>query len=199
MKLGDFIDFSSVLDLVYGDFLPLDDDHKSYKYNDDTPLQDDTEAFLLIQKAKDSFLSHKKIKDKYIKPKCEWDEREYDCKFYLSTDRKYYCVYFSYYNFSDEIFYFYGIIEKKTGKHLIMWCQGDNDNVDLEMKHHMFNYEIDYDEHDDLNCCPCEYKNDPLELICHLEDQFKIFHKEMCVGYTDDNDNDSDNDNNDLI
>uniref|UniRef100_A0A6G6AE21 Uncharacterized protein n=1 Tax=Borely moumouvirus TaxID=2712067 RepID=A0A6G6AE21_9VIRU len=71
MKLGDFIDFSAILDSFYNDFLPLNDNHKSYSYDDDIPLQEDTEAFLLIQQAKISFLSHKKIKDKYIKPICE--------------------------------------------------------------------------------------------------------------------------------
>ncbi|AGC02422.1 hypothetical protein H012_gp026 [Acanthamoeba polyphaga moumouvirus] len=190
MKLGDYIDFSAVLELVYNDFLPLDDNHKSYEYDDEIPLQDDTEAFLLIKQAKNSFLSHKKIKDKYIKPKCEWDEIEYSCKFYLSTDRKFYCVYFCY-CMDYNTFYFYGIIEKKTGKHLIISYREDRDNIDLAMNHHMFNYEWDYIEHDDLRC-PSVCENDPLELICYLEDQFKIFYKEMCIN---DNDND-DNDNN---
>lgn len=52
MKLSDFIDFSAILDLYYNDFLPLDNNHKSYNYDDDIPLQDDTEAFLLLQQAK---------------------------------------------------------------------------------------------------------------------------------------------------
>uniref|UniRef100_A0A6G6ADY3 Uncharacterized protein n=1 Tax=Borely moumouvirus TaxID=2712067 RepID=A0A6G6ADY3_9VIRU len=189
MKLEDFFDFSSILKLIYKDFLPLDDNHKSYKYDDDIPLQDDTEAFLLLQQAKNSFLSHKKIKDKYIKPKCEWDEQEYSCKFYLSTDRKFYCVCFYYYVDGDT-FYFYGIIEKKTGKHLIILSQEDKYNLDLIIKHHMFNYECDYYKYDNLHFPHYEYENDPLELICYLEDQFKFFYKEMC-------DNDSDNSNSD--
>ncbi|QGR53567.1 hypothetical protein [Moumouvirus maliensis] len=184
MKLENFIDFSAILDLYYNDFLPLDNNHKSYNYDDDIPLQDDTEAFLLLQQAKKSFLSHKKIKDKYVKPKCEWAELEYSCKFYLSTDRKYYCVFFCYYMDYDTL-YFYGIIEKKTGKHLIIKYQEDRDDINLAMNHHMFNYEWDYYKHDDLHYPPYEHENDPMELICYLEDQFKIFYKEMCTNNSD--------------
>uniref|UniRef100_A0A6G6ACU5 Uncharacterized protein n=1 Tax=Borely moumouvirus TaxID=2712067 RepID=A0A6G6ACU5_9VIRU len=101
-------------------------------------------------------------------------------------DRKFYCVYFCYYMDFDT-FYFYGIIEKKTGKHLIIWYQEDKYDVDLEMKHHMFSYKWDYNKHEDLHYAPYEHENDPMEIICYLEDQFKIFYKEMCT-----NDNNSD-------
>ncbi|AKI80632.1 hypothetical protein QJ850_gp067 [Acanthamoeba polyphaga mimivirus] len=189
MKLKDFIDFSSILKLSYNDFLPLDDNHKSYTYEDNIPLQDDSETRFLIQRAKDSFLSHTKIKDKYIKSKCKWDECEYSCNFYLSSNRKFYCVYFSYY-MDFTILYFYGIIERKTGKHLIISYEEDRYNVYPTMNHHMFNYEWDYQEHEDLHYPPYKHEDDPLELICCLEDQFNVFYKEMCDKNTN-NDSDS--------
>lgn len=151
----------------------------------------------MVQRAKDSFLSYTKIKDKYIGPKCEWDVCEYSCKFYLSTDRKFYCVYFSYCMDFDTL-YFYGIIERKTGKHLIISHEEDRDNVYPVMNHHMFNYEWDHYKHEDLRYPPHEYEDDPLELICCLEDQFDIFYKEMCDNSSSDNgDNDDNSDDND--
>ncbi|AEQ61127.1 hypothetical protein [Acanthamoeba polyphaga mimivirus] len=196
MKLNNFIDFSSILELNYNDFLPLDDNHKSYTYEDNIQLQDDSEARFLIQRAKDSLLSHTKIKDKYIRPKCEWDECEYSCKFYLSTDRKFYCVYFSY-DLDFTILYFYGIIEKKTGKHLVVSHEETSDNVYPMMNHHMFNYEWDNYEHEDLRYPPYKYEDDPLELICCLEDQFNAFYEEMCKKNYNDNGSDDSNDDND--
>lgn len=84
-----------------------------------------------------------------------------------------------------DTFYFYGIIEKNTGKHLIILYQEDQDDINLAMNHHMFNYEWDYYKHDDLHYPPYEHENDPMELICYLEDQFKIFYKEMCTNNSD--------------
>ncbi|BCS83671.1 hypothetical protein QLL95_gp0452 [Cotonvirus japonicus] len=202
MKLKDFIEFPTTYEDLGTIFLDCnaDDDFKSLSYDDkEITLVDNSEALLLINRAKNSFLTHKKLKDKYVKGKCEFGEEEYQITCYLSTDHKFYCVYFCYY-MDDHEFYYFGIIEKQTDKHLFIVYNQDYNGVKLNIEHHMFNYECDSDMYDEekLMYPPIDDKTKPLDIICCLEDYFNMFYKDMYIkDFDDSNDSNDSNDSDD--
>lgn len=61
MKLKELFDFPAILNLDYNDFLPLDDDHKSWTCSDKIPLQDDSEARFLVQRGHVSWYNEQRI------------------------------------------------------------------------------------------------------------------------------------------
>ncbi|AGF84833.1 hypothetical protein QJ854_gp949 [Moumouvirus goulette] len=124
MKIIDFIDFDSLGMLDYKSIIhcKLDDDHKIYEADEKIPLPNNKKTLSLITKAKKSFVSYKKIKDKYVKGIYDKNLGPIDSinlLIYLSTDKKFYCVNF---NYSDEntSLDFMGIFEKNSGKFFTM-------------------------------------------------------------------------------
>ncbi|BCS83666.1 hypothetical protein QLL95_gp0457 [Cotonvirus japonicus] len=178
MKLKDFINFSVFEKLNDNTCLDIlnckqDDNHKNFDCYKKICI-DKSEALLLINKAKNSFLSHIKLKDKYIKKYRTSPEDRLETAFYLSKDKKFYCVFIDVFFVDNEGIYLFGIIEKETEKHLIIGCDGE----DLFIVHHLFNclhcnycYGVDFDTRiknkDELT-----EKSKPLDIIDTLDDYF---------------------------
>ncbi|BCS82707.1 hypothetical protein QLL95_gp0218 [Cotonvirus japonicus] len=92
------------------------------------------EGLKLITKARTSFIFHLKLKDKYIKDNCD-EKNIRNIVFYMSRDKKFYCFFIDL-NHDGKTIYVLGILEKKTGKYLIVGSQNER----LFIKHYMFNY-----------------------------------------------------------
>nr|AEX63328.1 hypothetical protein mv_R1126 [Moumouvirus Monve] len=140
MKLTDFIDFSvfEEFDDTWGDdgdFIISDkDENHKYIIGPDIEEINRSEGVKLIQRSRVSFSSYKKLKDNYLKNYCD-EENIKNAVFYLSRDKKFYCLLIDL-DYDNEPIYMLGILEKKTGKYLIVGCQWEH----LFIKHHVFNY-----------------------------------------------------------
>lgn len=174
--------------------------HKTFDYDDKkkhpTQYVDNTEALFLIKKARDSFLSHKKIKDKNIKQNYlnigVYSKWRIDTHFYLSNDGKFYCLYLNITYGDGFAYYLFGIIEKLSGKHLFIVNKFHSNIIECcYVKHHMFNYYpsdkymylsyvskppimISFDTKEKLDNC-----HKPLDIIDSLEDYFSTLYGEL--------------------
>ncbi|BCS83727.1 hypothetical protein QLL95_gp0396 [Cotonvirus japonicus] len=183
MRIDDFIDFDSLNNVHYDSIIKcvLDNDHKVYNSEEKILLPEKNETLLLMAKAKNSFLSHKKIKNKYIKP----GNSPMNLQIFLSRDNKYYCVNFNYNYIDDNDIFsnqnlnlnFVGIFEKKSGKFFAMTfnnylfsylCMSNN-------KYNIIDYYSNYKS---------IIKKDPLDIVMKLEDRFNDMydkiHEEIC-------------------
>ncbi|AGF84846.1 hypothetical protein QJ854_gp936 [Moumouvirus goulette] len=176
-------------------------DHKEYNYYDKNTHPkhvENIEALFLIKKARESFLTHKKIKDKHMKKKyikAGLVDDKIKRYFYLSGDKKFYCIYF---NVSDHDFmgcyfgyYIFGIIERSSGEHLLIenkfWSGAEDGCCVL---HNIFDY---YPSDNYEQTCTdnpltmlsmktndkIDDHHKPLDIIDSLEDYFLTFFKEL--------------------
>ncbi|BCS83728.1 hypothetical protein QLL95_gp0395 [Cotonvirus japonicus] len=167
MKIDDFINFNNLKNMHYDSIIKcdLDDDHKIYKSNEKTMLPEKNETLLLITEAKNSFLSYKRIKYKYIK------NIDY-LQIFLSRDEKYYCVNFGNIEGGDACLNFVGIFEKKSRKFFT-----------ITFYHYAASYLcMNNNKHDiiDYNCnCKPIIKKYPLDIIIKLEDRFNDLYDKL--------------------
>ncbi|BCS82710.1 hypothetical protein QLL95_gp0221 [Cotonvirus japonicus] len=188
MKLTDFIDFSVFEDFDDtwsddGDFMTsIKDENHEYFIDSDIEGVDRSEGVKLIAGARKSFIFHVKLKNKYLKDNCDEENIRNVC-FYVSRDKKFYCILIDL-EYDDGPIYMLGILEKKTGKYLVVGCQWEN----LFIKHHMFNYgdssgngvsdnipiSINDEEDKYLDKNP-----DPLDIIDAIDDYFNT----MCDNF----------------
>ncbi|AGC02421.1 hypothetical protein H012_gp027 [Acanthamoeba polyphaga moumouvirus] len=183
-------------------FLKKDKNHKKYSFFDKKTHPkhvENIEALFLIKEARKSFLTHKKIKDKYIKKKYNKSKLSVynvNTHFYLSGDKKFYAVYI---NVTENDFmgcclgyYLFGIIERSSEKHLLIeyeFISGVSEG--LNIIHNLFNYCVS-DKYDDqisvvdppimISIKTDDIINDhhkPLDIIDSLEDYFLTFFEEL--------------------
>ncbi|AGC01611.1 hypothetical protein H012_gp855 [Acanthamoeba polyphaga moumouvirus] len=200
MRLDDFINFKILED--YDDDIPKyllkcpkDKNHKIINCIEDNPPINKSEILYLIKQARLSFLTHIKLKDKYmhnLPELCEQNDSDISLEkvFYLSGDKKYYCFYFCIdYLYASET-YFFGILDKEIGNYLIMCCVcglfyvknnffdiNNCEDLDCMENIRMLNFipillseETDEDLSD---------KSKPLEIIDTLEDYFCTMYEEL--------------------
>ena len=180
-----------------------DPDHKTFSFDDkkEHPQQyvDNTEALFLIKKARDSFLTHIKLKDKHVKKnylKAGLSSEEIDRYFYLSSDKKFYCFYL---RVADKDFmghyfssYLFGIIERSTNKYLMMVNEFWSGSYEAcYIKHNVFDYYpsdkyidktgvtdpptmLSFDTNEEI-----KDKHRPLDIIDSLEDYFLTLFEEL--------------------
>lgn len=182
--------------------LKKDKNYKKYSFYDKKTHPkhvENIEALFLINEARKSFLTHKKIKDKTIKKK--YDKSKYSVYnvkiyFYLSGDKKFYAVYI---NVTENDFidcclsyYLFGIIERSSEKHLLIerwFISGINE--ELKIIHNSFDYNVS-DKYDDQTWVidppvmisikvddTIDNHHKPLDIIDSLEDYFLIFFEEL--------------------
>lgn len=178
-----------------------DPDHKTFNYdgvkkrNYVNKYPKNKEAINLIKKAKKSFTSYKKIKDKYMKKKyikAGISSEQIKRSFYLSDDKKFYCIYFSMTEGDGVLYYIIGIIEKTTNKHLMIIREFWSGIYDaLYIKHNKFDYYTG-DQYLEKTCkfnpnvllssdSSESLDNDlePLKIIDSLEDYFTVLFEEL--------------------
>ncbi|BCS83726.1 hypothetical protein QLL95_gp0397 [Cotonvirus japonicus] len=203
MKIDDFIDFEQLKDICTKNIIKcnLDKDHKIYNGYGGL-LPEKNEILLLMTKAKNSFLSHKKIKNKYLKDINKKNIKprysSMNLQIFLSRDNKYYCVNFNYNHIDDreseniykEILNFVGIFEKKSGKFFAMtFYYNPFDELYLCMSNNKYDI-IDYR----LNYKSITKKN-PLDIVVKLEDRFNDsydkIHEQICKNIEEEENSDS--------
>jgi hypothetical protein len=176
-----------------------DPNHKTFDYYDKkkhpTQYVDNAEALFLIKQARDSFLSYKKIKDTHMKKKyikAGLSPEQIKRHFYLSNDKKFYCIYFNITDDDAVLYYIFGIIERSTGKHLMIVREFWSGSYDaLYIEHDMFDYYAG-DNYLEKTCGPKpstmlsfdtkeildnHYK--PHDIIDSLEDYFVVLFEEL--------------------
>ncbi|AVL94433.1 hypothetical protein ma46 [Moumouvirus australiensis] len=202
MVISDFIYLKNKESCFPIIFLKKDKNHKKYSFYDKKTYPkhvENIEALFLINEARKSFLTHKKIKDKFIKKKYNKSKlSKYNVKtyFYLSGDKKFYAVYI---NVTENDFmgcclayYLFGIIERSSEKHLFIenwFCSGINE--ELNIIHNSFDYNVS-DKYDDQTWVidplvmisikvddTIDDHHKPLDIIDSLEDYFLTFFKEL--------------------
>ncbi|BCS83667.1 hypothetical protein QLL95_gp0456 [Cotonvirus japonicus] len=176
MKLKDFINFSVFENLDDDDEICLyilnckqDNNHENID-SDNEHLIDKSEALLLINKARNSFISHIKLKDKYIKKYKTSTEDILETVFYLSNDKKFYCIFVNVFFVDSGEIYLFGLIEKETEKHLIIGY----DKGSLFILHHLFNC-LHFNKYTTINIKNNEQlteKSKALDIIDILDDYF---------------------------
>lgn len=175
MKITDFIDFNSLGVLNYESIIhcKLDDDHKVFVTDEKFQLPKKRKTLSFITKAKKSFVSYIKIKDKYIQGIHDEDLGPIDSMnllIFLSTDKKFYCVNF---NYTDEnmSLSFMGIFGKKSGKFFAIShnfnCKESGQYLCLSNNKYTI---IDYDSVTDY---PLDFKIKPLNIINNLRNVYK--------------------------
>lgn len=175
-----------------------DPNHKTYNFFDKKKhpkkYVDNSDALFLIKRARDSFLSYIKLKDKHMKKNylTELSPEQIKVHFYLSGDKKFYCIYF-YFTDDDAVFYcVFGIIEKSTGKHLLFVREFWSGSFDACcIKHNVFDYYSgdDYTEKTNVLNLPVilssktkeslDDNHQPLDIIDSLEDYFLTLYEEL--------------------
>ncbi|BCS82512.1 hypothetical protein QLL95_gp0023 [Cotonvirus japonicus] len=172
--------------------------HKTYDFFDKKKhpkkYVDNTDALFLIKRARNSFLSHTKLKDKHMKKKylTELSSEQIKIHFYLSRDKKFYCFYFNITDDDAVFFYVFGIIEKSTGKHLMFVREFWSGSFDAcYIKHNAFDYYTGdkYMEKTNRRTLPVTLSNNtkeilddnhkPLDIIDSLEDYFLTLYEEL--------------------
>ena len=175
MKIIDFINFDSLGQIRPESIINhnLYDNYQTYSYDIKKYLPDKNETLLLIAKAKNSFLSYIKIKDKYIKD----IYKTKNLQIFLSKDKKYYCVNFCYArdNNDEQLLDFVGIFEKKSGKFFAITFHSYSPEIPSYLCMDSNNYNIiDYfSDYDSI------FEKDPLDIIVKLEDTFNKKYDEV--------------------
>ncbi|XWV25407.1 hypothetical protein QJ856_gp0357 [Tupanvirus deep ocean] len=180
-----------------------DPEHKTYNYfdNETHPTQhiDNTQALHLIKKAKKSFATFKKIKDTHMKNKyIKAGLSPYQIKryFYLSGDKKFYCIYFEITDGDAVLYFMFGIIERSTAKHLVIVREFWSGSYDaLYINHNLFDY-YSGDDNMEKTCYPnppiilssntnehFDKHHEPLDIIDSLEDYFTTLFDELLSLY----------------
>ena len=169
MELKDFIDFDSLIQGSVETIIKVEKspNHQTYDCKKLKDQPDKSEIFQLINRAKDSFLSFKKLKNTFIEEKYIYDNfgmKLVHGNFYLSNDNKFYCAYM----YIGSVFYtinLIGIFEKTTGKYFtfVYICKG--------VVGYTF---ITNNEYTIKNIPGTRIENisDPLDIIVGLEDVF---------------------------
>ncbi|ADO18408.1 hypothetical protein [Acanthamoeba castellanii mimivirus] len=98
MVLSDFIQYNNQTNKIFPKLkCKKDSNHKIIdSHNTGHIYIDKIEALFLIKRARESFLTHIKLKDKHIKTKyidSGSNPKLIKTHFYQSTDKKFYCVY----------------------------------------------------------------------------------------------------------
>lgn len=204
MVLSDFIQYNNHTNKIFPVIkLKKDPQHKvTSPCNIGDLYIDNTEAIFLIKRARESFLTHIKLKDKHIKTKyidSGLNPKLIKTHFYQSTDKKFYCVYVNIIIRDSFGCYMFGIIEKSTNKHLIMTYEiktkisNSYERIceKYRISHHIFDYQPDIKYIDKLrNIDPYLFLSDdnsktlgkyhkPLDIIDAIEDYFEVFYDEI--------------------
>ncbi|AGC01615.1 hypothetical protein H012_gp851 [Acanthamoeba polyphaga moumouvirus] len=189
MKLKDFIDFTNLESENDANFYLLncdrDNNHKEIECdNENIIMVDKSEILYLITQARYSFMNYIKLKNKYFEI-----DKDMEGKFYLSSDKKYYCYFLSK-SLEDHDMYTFGILEKESGKYLIiLWEDGYlflknyyYDFVDCERLQCIFYTNVNFQPLVSISYKTNEFlsiKSKPYEIIDTLDDYFNTIYDEL--------------------